>query len=236
MDWEKNMNLYKFQTVSTRSLDALLKHSLYFAETRKLNDATEGMFNLLDMYDEDLYLPDFTDLEKFGVLAMAKGESHEVEQSPFMWAHYGNQLEGFCLVFNFEEFVSDIRQDIYLHRGVRYVNGRSFPGLIKPDSGLEEVAGTDFKASNKKAVCRSCFFQKPKEFVNEREYRFLSETSGLKHYHIESLSKVIIGERMDLSDKTVLLSTLESLGLSDKVEYARTKNNSFKIHITKRDQ
>ena len=230
------MNLYKFQTVSTRSLSALLKHSLYFAETKQLNDATEGMFNLLDMYDEDLYLPNFTDLEKFGVLAMAKGEPDEVEQSPFMWAHYGNQLKGFCLVFNFEEFVSDIRQDVYLHRGVRYVNGRSFPGLIKSDSGLEEVAGTNFKESNKKRVCKYCFFQKPKEFVNEREYRFLSEESGLKHYHIESLSKVIIGKRMDPSDLAVLLSTLERLGLSNKVEYATTKENSFRVHIEKRDQ
>ncbi|NLQ18508.1 DUF2971 domain-containing protein [Marinomonas sp. M1K-6] len=132
------MNLYKFQTVSTRSLDALLKHSLYFAETKKLNDATEGMFNLLDMYDKDQYLPDFTDLDGVGVLAMAKGEPNEVEQSPFMWAHYGNELKGFCLAFNFEEFVNSIEKDVYLNQDVQYCDGRIFPSLINSNSGLEE--------------------------------------------------------------------------------------------------
>ncbi|NLQ17821.1 hypothetical protein HGG82_09300, partial [Marinomonas sp. M1K-6] len=100
----------------------------------------------------------------------------------------------------------------------------------------EEVPGTDFKTSNKKMICSFCFFQKPKEFLNEREYRFLSEKPGLKHYRIESLSKVIIGERMDKSDKAVLLNTLEGLGLLNKVEYAITKKNSFKIHIEKREE
>lgn len=229
------MNLYKFQTVNSRSLEALVKSSLYFAETKKLNDATEGMFHLLSLYDEDKYLPDFTDLDKFGVLSMAKGDSNEVEQSPFMWAHYGNQLKGFCLVFHFEEFVENIESDLYLNDDVKYVNGRSFPSLTNSDSGLEEVPGTNFKADNKKRVCRSCFFQKPKEFSNEKEYRFLSEESGLKRYHADSLSKIIIGDRMDISDKVILLNFLENLGFSKKVEYATTKDNSFKVHTEKRD-
>ncbi|MDE8604282.1 DUF2971 domain-containing protein [Marinomonas sp. RSW2] len=233
------MNLYKYQTVSTRSLEALFKHSLYFAKSDQLNDPTENMFQLLDADYVDRYRPDISGLGEFGILAMAKGESTDVEASPFMWAHYGNQLKGFFLVFDFDSFVQGIQSRLFLHDEVDYNKYRKVlsgaDNLINESWGIEQVAGVDNTSRNTKRICKFCFFQKPKEFVNEREYRFLSETSGLKHYHIESLSKVIIGKRMDPSDKAVLLSTLESLGLSDKVEYATTKNNSFKVHITKRD-
>ncbi|MCG9629121.1 DUF2971 domain-containing protein [Vibrio mediterranei] len=97
--FEVLMNLYKFQTVNEYSLSALSEFSFYFARTEQMNDPTENMFRLLDYNKYDLYSPDLSTLDRMGILSMAFGTAVEVEESAFMWAHYGNELKGFCLVF-----------------------------------------------------------------------------------------------------------------------------------------
>ena len=94
------MKLYKFQTVNDFSIKALAYFSLYFSTPEKLNDPTEGMFRLLDHIPPDFYIPDISELKNTGILSMASGEHSSIEESPFMWAHYGNALKGFCLVFH----------------------------------------------------------------------------------------------------------------------------------------
>ena len=94
------MNLYKFQTVNDWSINALKNFSLFFATPNKLNDPTEGMFSLLDYISSTSDIPDVSELQKIGILSMASGDDSSIEESPFMWAHYGNALQGFCLVFD----------------------------------------------------------------------------------------------------------------------------------------
>lgn len=173
------MNLYKFQTVNARSLEALLKHSLYFARADQLNDPTENMFQLLDVDYVDRYRPNISDLNEFGILAMAKGENSDIEASPFMWAHYGNQLKGFCLVFDFNSFVQGIRSRLFLHEEVDYNKYRKVlsgaGNLINENWGIEQIAGVNYTSQNAKRVCKFCFFQKSEEFRNEQEYRFVTQ-------------------------------------------------------------
>ncbi|HIF9215997.1 TPA: DUF2971 domain-containing protein [Photobacterium damselae] len=228
------MNLYKFQTVNDNSISALSKLSLYFARTEQLNDPTENMFRLLAPNEDDKYSPDLSKLESMGVLSMAFGEPSKIEESPFMWAHYGNELKGFCLVFNFEVFSESIR-NLVKHNKVKYTDYPlllSGDNLINEDSGLEEVVGVNFKNMNQDWIYSTCFFQKPIEFIHENEYRFLAMESGLIKYSSKALSSIIIGEKMNDEDKNKLLEILKILGLLDIVKFAEVKENSFKIHIT----
>ncbi|MEL0624686.1 DUF2971 domain-containing protein [Marinomonas arenicola] len=218
------MNLYKFQTINNLSLEGLIKHSLYFARTDQLNDPTEGMF-ALEGHSKDL--------KKFGILSMTKGEPSQIENSPFMWAHYGNELKGFCLVFGFDSFVSSIESAVLFNGDVHYQSGRTLLDPLSSDQGLEPLSGVDHEVLRDKNMYRNLFFQKPKEFENEREYRFITETSDSLQYDKKSLSKIIIGERMESCDETVLLSVLGNLGLLNKVEYAYVQKDSFKIQIGK---
>lgn len=231
---EASVNLYKFQTVNDYSMSALLELSLYFARTEQLNDPTENMFCLLDPNEHDKYSPDLPILGNMGVLSMAFGEPSKVEESPFMWAHYGNELKGFCLVFDFELFNESMEDSLVKVGPIKYVN---FPhllageNLINKGSGLEEVAGVDFKKHNLERLYETCFFDKPAEFQCEREYRFLSLNSGLKKYPSKALLSVIIGERMSKEDKEEIITHLNTLGLSNNLKVAKTKANSFKVHI-----
>ena len=228
------MNLYKFQTVNGNSLSALLAQSLYFANAVQMNDPTENMFRLLEPNEADKYAPDLTCIGDVGILSMAIGDNQEIEKSPFMWAHYGNCLKGFCLVFDFQSFVSSLDDSTRKHGKVAYIKyPRLLAGdnLLNENSGLEEVAGVNFKHRNLLSVYES-FLDKPAEFENEREYRFLSDENGLKQYSAESLISVIIGERMSKNDKELLLVILEHLNIKHKLKIARAKENSFTIEVS----
>ena len=216
-------------------MSALSKLSLYFARTEQLNDPTENMFRLLDPNEHNKYSPDLSILGNIGVLSMAFGEPSKVEESPFMWAHYGNELKGFCLVFDFKLFNESMEDSLVKAGPVKYVN---FPhllageNLINEKSGLQEVAGVDLKKLNLKRIYDACFFDKPAEFQCEMEYRFLSSNNGLRKYRPNALVSVIIGERMSDKDKDRLVINLTTLGFANKLKLAKTKENSFKVHIT----
>jgi hypothetical protein len=229
------VELYKFQTVNDNSLNALSEISLYFARANQMNDPTESMFKLLDYNKNDMYSPDISDLEQVGILSMAIGEKSSVLESPFMWAHYGNELKGFCLVFDFDDFLMGIEDKIEKYGHINY---RKYPRLLSGDnlinecSGLESVAGTNFQRNNLHRIYDTCFFDKPSGFEHELEYRFLAKNFGLIPYAPKSLRRVIIGEKMAVEDQEKLLTTLNNIGITCKIKEAKAKINSFKIHVT----
>lgn len=229
------MKLYKFQTVNKYSLDALSKLSLYFARPGQMNDPTENMFRLLDSNSNDMYSPDLSTLKDMGILSMASGEHSQIAESPFMWAHYGDELKGFCLVFDFVIFNSGIKDEIEKSGPIHY---KKYPSLLSSDNlinenwGLENVAGANFPQQNLSRIYEVCFFSKPAEFEYESEFRFLARSCGLKSYLSQSLLSVIIGEKMDKRNRKKLLTALKISGIEHKAVFATVKENSFKIHIT----
>ncbi|MEZ8312782.1 hypothetical protein AB6C44_04200 [Vibrio splendidus] len=90
----------------------------------------------------------------------------------------------------------------------------------------------DFKKHNLERIYDACFFDKPAEFQCETEYRFLSSNSGLRKYPPNALVNVIIGSRMSEKDKDRLITNLNALGFENRLKFAKTKENSFKVHIT----
>ena len=176
------MNLYKFGTVSVNSLSALIESSLYFASSKQLNDPTEGMFDIFSTIKKD----------DVGILSMAIGEASEIAESPFFWAHYGNELRGFCLVFHKECLINSLNAPS--HKKVKYVHGRSFFGPYE-NQGVENVSGANLEQNYNWQALAHCLTQKPYDFWNEREYRFLKHSSGLKTYQKEDLVGILIGEK-----------------------------------------
>ncbi len=229
------MKLYKFQTVNDFSIKALAYFSLYFSTPEKLNDPTEGMFRLLDHIPPDFYIPDISELQNTGILSMASGEHSSIEESPFMWAHYGNALKGFCLVFDSDKFIDGIENDVEKFGHVNYqTHGPllSSDNLINESWGLENIPGIDFKFQNLQRIYDVCFFNKPSFFKNEQEFRFIAKCSGVKPYNPDSLVRVIVGEKIDNDDHVKLLQILRALGVEHKVSYAKANRNSFKVHVT----
>ena len=229
------MKLYKFQSVNDNSISSLTDLSLYFSDSKQLNDPTESIFKLLDLDVSDKYSPDISNLENIGILSMAiESGDVKVDESPFMWAHYGDELKGFCLVFDYELLLKTMKSDSLLYDRVEYLKyPRIISGsnLINEKSGLEEVAGCEFKNQNSNRVFKTCFFSKPLEFINEREFRFIAESKGGRSYSSDSLLSIIIGDKMKKPQRERLLNTVSSLGIDTQIKFARTKNNSFKIHI-----
>ena len=229
------MNLYKFQTVNDRSINALKNFSLFFATPNKLNDPTEGMFSLLDYISSTSDIPDVSELQKIGILSMASGDDSSIEESPFMWAHYGNALQGFCLVFDYDKLTNCLDEHIEKSGHIIYQKHSmllSSDNLISESWGVEKPPGVDFIWQNLQRIYDACFFHKPLHFENEQEFRFISKSSGLIPYEPSSLVKIIIGNKMSCADRERLVFVLSELGIKHKVAFAKAHINSFKIHIT----
>ena len=181
------MKLYKFQAVDDNSIKALKNFSLFFATPNILNDPTESMFRLLDDILLTSCIPEVSELSRIGILSMASGDDSSIEESPFMWAHYGKALQGFCLVFDFQKLVDCLESDVEKFGYIKYQKHSrllSSDNLITESWGLEKLPGVDFKSKNLQRIYDVCFFYKPLSFKNEQEFRFISKASGLKNYDL----------------------------------------------------
>lgn len=101
---------------------------------------------------------------------------------PRMWAQYGDNHSGVCLVIDFQKFVSAFKSYlgssiIGAHRSIEYVNRSHINGsegdVYSIDIDYIEVNGFDpFVIAYLKQCYKKLFFEKMTDWQGEREYRF----------------------------------------------------------------
>ena len=234
------MALYKFQTANMNSLTALKKCSLFFSSLEKFNDATENMFGLLpreEIIDRKI-IPDIEKLKKCSLLCMGSdSENPLLESNLLMWTHYGAELSGVCLVFDYEMLKDSFEKNgCDTHGEVEY----GYPKLLATDQlwgkhlGIEEVAGVIFKDRNTQLATNTFIFNKPECFKYENEYRFLLSEPGLITYNPKALKKIIIGSKIESETlRDLFIETARAVNCDIEVYKAYVKENSFKIHVEK---
>lgn len=231
--------LYHFTTCET-ALEYILKDmQLRLSPTEKLNDPkeTELSFELADT-EEDPSDKELLKLFKFfkknvkvACFCIDKSRTIEEQQKdsslyngrgfnhPRMWAQYGGNHKGVCLVFNKDELINDTRNSIktstlYSERvsySDKYILETSSSSLFKIDSTIFNKHGVHYTAEEMiKKDWKTYYYTKMSDWKDEAEHRIvlLSESEEYDYIKIQkSLKAVIVGHLFPL----VYLPTLRAL-------------------------
>jgi hypothetical protein len=141
------------------------------------------------------------------ILAAAYERGHSL---PRMWAQYGENFVGGCLVFSRAQLDLDVRHAaeesgaaVYAGR-VEYRNDRVVPDLRRPDPltiSVDEVNRLGFEAAVDAHISmhwKALFFGKARDWAQEREFRWLVSGNGDEDFFVDirkSLVGIALGDR-----------------------------------------
>ncbi|MBK7030845.1 MAG: DUF2971 domain-containing protein [Bacteroidales bacterium] len=117
---------------------------------------------------------------------------------PTMWAHYGDNSKGVCLVLNKEEFLRENPK--LLSDEVNYSPLLKFPRINQDDwQNGEQYYFETFLKTNK----QNLFFQKHSHWANEHEYKIV-ELGKRRYCSIKnSLKGIYLGAEFDVNLKSI---------------------------------
>lgn len=193
--------IYKYKPASNkreleRLEEILVGKTIYFPTLKQLNDPMEAcsaQFSLqiagsgyhnqagkvhpvIEYYQE-----------KFGILSFTA-----IPNSPIMWAHYGKEYTGCCMIFSSVGTFSTIEPTIYSNIGFGY-------------------SAEDFTADELVEYVRESLFYKDTDWAYENEWRFIKDRETDKIvFGKQDLIGVIVGERMEPDRQKWIASLCES--------------------------
>lgn len=102
-----------------------------------------------------------------------------------MWAYYASNFAGMCLEFSTHELgIGDFQNEQL--RSVTYARS-ALPPLTMADMALEQLKEAVIARITRKRI----------EWSHEKEWRFVTGTTGPKHYVDDALSRVFLGPRIN---------------------------------------
>ncbi|EJL6400821.1 DUF2971 domain-containing protein [Vibrio navarrensis] len=181
------------------------------------------------------YIIDTIENMKYSVLSLSSDrfsmKSH-IATSKLMWSHYANGLRGFCLGFDettLDErgfFISknlDERKECNLSVEVKYIDSyleqsplKSIKNYLEGDSELEIA---------------NLFSVKSNDWCYEDEVRFISPYSGLHRYDSHCLKALVIGEKMPMQERLLLIKLINSTAPTSEIYMAKQSKNCFDIEL-----
>ncbi len=150
-------NLFKFRDIDKYLIDSLVKGTLYFAHTSKLNDPFDCQLDLQKAAEraakkvtgekrkslEGLASLDgyFVDLQPHITNSGISSFTLQMD-NPLLWSHYANEHKGLCLMYEFEEpFLMDSKNEIVGAAPVEYGDNLLTDWLV---DNAPRVDGSDF--------------------------------------------------------------------------------------------
>lgn len=134
-----------------------------------------------------------------------RGHSH-----PRMWAQYGENYKGACLVFDKRQLDADIRSTanakglvVYADR-VKYENPKAVPNLHEPNGlhvSVDDINGLGLHKVVEAKIANhweELFFLKSRDWEQEREFRWLVQGDRGKDFFVDirkSLVGIALGDR-----------------------------------------
>jgi hypothetical protein len=144
---------------------------------------------------------------------------------PRMWAQYGENYEGACLVFDRIKLDADIRAacgDTVCAGRVEYRNP-PIPNVFPPSAltvSMDEIAGLGFSGAMDRHVTqhwKNLFFVKTRDWEQEREYRWVVRGGLHDEFRVDirnSLVGILLGDRFPPGGKAAVGRFAESNGVS----------------------
>ncbi|EHS7464073.1 DUF2971 domain-containing protein [Vibrio cholerae] len=154
-----------------------------------------------------------------------------------LWGHYAEGLRGFCLVFDTEQLVGSLHTSSGFNLKVLPIKYTNAPSSIVTnrlfdidDMGLLQRRGLDdFFIPNILAT-------KSLHWKSENEVRLLTiSQSKLLEYNRSSLKSVVLGEKMPISERNLVVSIVKSTYPDAKIQVAKIKEHSYDLELIDSD-
>lgn len=151
-------------------------------------------------------------------------------ENTLMWGHYAGGLRGFCLVFDEEKLTQSIFENTQRQAYPTPVQYSDVPTDIEATSFVT-ITNNVFAPNTEADIVQMLLnvsATKSLDWKGENEVRFLSHSSEqLVSYEAQALVGVIIGDKMQKSDRNLLLTILDSKYPHIEIKTAKTKRESY---------
>lgn len=246
----KNRFLYKYMDPKKHyHMDSLKKKEIFLSAKKTLNDKSEFFTQEITIKNVSQYLSSFFGIDWFVILnnpiyrsilnetyyyfcSVKKiQESYGIysmtsdPRSDSMWAHYGNNHKGFCLIISCQPTWDGIVK-------VKYSN--SSPSITDMPCGIHPLLHTD-------GFLYQGLITKRLSWAYEKEYRLINTTIGTggKSMPIANISTtpnpmricgVILGCDMDRDDEEMVISYMDEYDLIFKCHPPSGKYGRLKVY------
>ena len=224
------MKLYKFKNATNitdleRDLNCILTDNIWFSKIESLNDPFEGMpicekptnfeyllpkfKNSVQKHEDNLKKSCIEKNKEIGILSLTKTKNNLV-----MWSHYADNHKGYVIEYDFdaESFnVEDNLQKIILDSIVIY--------------SKQVKKMKIFASSYDEYLLNKSFGWK-----YEKEYRFISEKSGLHKYKTNCIKSIIVGA----NTSAIIEDYLKHIALKKQINIFKSTINSQNFGIKTR--
>lgn len=177
-------------------------------------------------------LTDIIHKSKFLCLSQRDNDFDPIYEN-LMWSHYAQGLRGFCLVFNNESLQTDI--NIASEKRMRSIkvsyqdqpNRISLSDFLRSDMWLNENNKNYIQAVTETIATKSTSWK----YENEMRVMTLDSLANSYQYSPEALEEIVLGEKMTLEHKELVLSIMRSKYPNAKVKVAKLVPNTYRIEI-----
>lgn len=243
------MHLYKFSNVNINKISCLASESIWFSTPTTFNDPFEGTCHISPVEPDELHQAkifgdaiapiflneiviqnikkdsdafEISSFMKLGVLSLAEDKKEPISTNNLMWSHYGDALQGYCIKFKRDAFISsinrlnkDIDKEPLRHFSITYTDTRPKRAkLTFPYREASFVLGS-----------------KSKSWEYEQEYRLISNASGALKYDPSSVEAIILGERMPHDQKTLITELIHRKYPKTNIQVCRKIRDSYNLEI-----
>lgn len=152
----------------------------------------------------------------------------EIGDNPLMWAHYGDNLRGVCLIFDTTRL---LRTSRYALHKVRYLKRIPKYDYFKYIMGIRRDPSLKHRAKRNHDHETEMHAVKKHDWAYEREQRLISDTRGKIYYPEGSLVGIVLGPRTSAYDtiRLVKASYWHRTHLRILQAWADKKSKSFKL-------
>ncbi|MFB9077781.1 DUF2971 domain-containing protein [Flavobacterium procerum] len=230
------MLVYKYRggddKIFERDLESLEKNCFWSSSLRNLNDPQENMVST-DKFVKQSKIFDnlfsgkvnsnlsmvnqcLDDLlshnERVGIYSLSTSFKDKL-----LWAHYANSHKGFCIEYDLDKLV-----DSYI-----YESKSHFPVLYNEKPTELELGNISETSARDNSLLQKIFACKSKEWEYEKEYRIVTNDSGLHNYDFEAVKSIYFGMKMPDYQKREVIKRLE--GRSIKFYQIETISNDYSL-------
>lgn len=211
---------FKFRAINKHLVESLVRPSLYFSKPAALNDPFDCQLDVRKAFER---AADSAERERKHALLAALESGHVLNSfekhfadigvcsfslggldDPLLWAHYGDEHKGVCLLYRFpESFLLDPQQEIIGVDKVKY--GSDVLTNWLTDSSLRPADGLDFMVQ----LTQLYLTAKHDAWGYEKEARIIRSAHGVLDIPRGYLEQVCFGLRTPQADID-LITTLAS--------------------------
>lgn len=154
-----------------------------------------------------------------------------------LWGHYAEGLRGFCLVFDTEQLVGSLHTTSGYNLKVLPIKYTNTPSSIEANNLFDiDEMGLLHRRDIEQFFIPNILATKSLHWKSENEVRLLTiSQSKLLEYNKNALKCVVLGEKMPIPERNLVVSIVKSTYPDAKIQVAKIKEHSYDLELIDSD-